>query len=181
MVMYGYWLDIGITLAIVLSMVTGLFRGFIRELVAIGVWVAAFWFAAHHINTLDPYVAPYVHDPSIRTAVEYVIILIGFLLMGSVVNAVLGFVLSTSGLGGIDKILGSGFGFLRGVLIISLVLLGIKMTPLPFQKYFGDSKLVAKFNPAVQWLEGYVPAIVQKVKQYDPTAGLSFNGIIGDL
>lgn len=179
--MYGQWLDIGIMLVIVLSMLSGVFRGFIKELVAIGVWIAAFWFAIHYVHNLDPYVSPYIQDPSIRLVAEYIIILISFIVLGSIVNLILGLVLTTTGLGGIDRLLGAGFGFLKGVLIISLILLGLKMTPFPFQKYFGDSKMTVQFNPVVSWLEGYVPTVIQKVKQYDPTHGLSFNDIVGDL
>ena len=39
------WLDIAIVAIIALSALYGIVRGFIREVLSLAVWVAAFWFA----------------------------------------------------------------------------------------------------------------------------------------
>jgi membrane protein required for colicin V production len=75
--------------------------------------------------------------------------------------------LHRSGLGGIDRTLGAGFGLLRGVFLIALVMLIIKMTSLPYQEYRNQSRLYSVFDPAVSLLYEYTPEIIKQMKVFD--------------
>jgi uncharacterized membrane protein required for colicin V production len=59
--------------------------------------------------------------------------------------------LSKSGLTGTDRIAGIFFGGARGILIISLVILGINLTPLADAASWKDSVLIPQFKPIVTW------------------------------
>ncbi len=49
------WVDIAIIAIIGLSVLTGLFRGFVKEAVALLVWVVAIWLGFNYSQHLDPF------------------------------------------------------------------------------------------------------------------------------
>jgi membrane protein required for colicin V production len=54
------WVDIAIISVIGLSVLTGLFRGFVKELVALCVWVLAIWLGINYSQSLDPWLQSYI-------------------------------------------------------------------------------------------------------------------------
>ncbi|MBA3536135.1 MAG: CvpA family protein [Tatlockia sp.] len=166
-----YWVDLAIVIIIGLSVFTGLIRGFVKELIALCVWILAFWVAFNYSQSLDPWLQKYIQDVTVRKASAFILILIGTLVAGSIVNATLGFILKRSGLSGTDRILGMGFGFIRGLFIVALIMVVIKMTSLPYEEYSKESKLYARFDPIVNWLSASMPDFIQKVKTYEIGSG----------
>ncbi|KTC78281.1 CvpA family protein [Legionella brunensis] len=165
--MQWYWVDLLIIAVIALSVITGLIRGFVKELIALSVWVLAIWLAFSYSQTLDPWLQKYIQDKTARTVTAFILILVATLIAGGIVNALLSFILKRSGLSGTDRILGMGFGFVRGVFIVALIMVVIKMTSLPYQEYSSNSKLYAKFDPAVDWLYNMMPEFIKQVKIFD--------------
>lgn len=163
------WIDIAIISVIGLSILTGLFRGFVKELVALCVWVIAIWLAFNYCQSLDPWLKSYIKEDSARTAIGFVIILFAVLLVGGVINAILSFILKRAGLSGTDKTLGMVFGFTRGVFIVALIMLAVKMTSLPYQGYSKESMLYARFDPIVDLLYSHMPEFIKQMKAVDKT------------
>jgi membrane protein required for colicin V production len=118
---------------------------------------------------LDPWLKSYVKDQSARTAIGFIIILFATLLVGGVVNALLSFLLKRAGLSGTDKTLGMLFGFIRGVFIVALIMVAVKMTSLPYQQYSKESMLYARFDPAVDLIYAHLPEFIKKMKAVDKT------------
>jgi membrane protein required for colicin V production len=167
------WVDITIAGVVMLSMITGLFRGFVKEVIALCVWVFAFWFAFHYGSMLDPWVAPHVKDNTVRIIIEFIIILLLSLIFGGIINALIGLIMRRSGLSGTDRLLGMGFGFARGVFIVAVIILGIHMTGMDVKEFSKESQLYSKLDPLVDWLKGYVPDFIQKVKLFDKNEHLT--------
>lgn len=166
------WIDIAIIAVIGLSVLTGLFRGFVKELVALCVWILAIWLAFNYSQSLDPWLSKYIKEASARTAVGFIIILFATLLVGGVINAILSFILKRAGLSGTDKTLGMLFGFIRGVFIVALIMLAVRMTSLPYQQYSKESMLYARFDPVVDLLYSHLPEFIKKMKEVDKTENL---------
>ncbi len=161
------WVDIAIVTIIGLSVITGLFRGFVKELVALCVWILAIWLGYKYSSSLDPWLQSYIQEKSARSVVAFIAILFATLLAGGVINATLSFILKRSGLSGTDRTLGMGFGFLRGVFIVGLLMVAVKMTSLPYESYSRESTLYAQFDPLVAWLSAKMPDIINQVKVVD--------------
>ncbi|AMP90006.1 MULTISPECIES: CvpA family protein [Legionella] len=166
------WVDIAIVAIIALSVLTGLFRGFVKELVALCVWVLAIWLGFNYSQSLDPWLSSYIQEQSVRTVIGFIIILFATLFVGGVVNAILSFILKRAGLSGTDRTLGMGFGFLRGVFIVALIMVAVKMTSLPYQEYSQKSKLYARFDPVVALLYSHLPEFIKQVKSVDKTENI---------
>jgi len=166
------WVDLVIIAVIALSVLTGLFRGFVKELVALCIWVAAIWLGYNYSQSLDPWLQPHIQDKSARTAVAFVIILFATLIVGGVINTFLSFILKRSGLSGTDKTLGMVFGFIRGVFIVALIMAAVRMTSIPYQQYTQNAQLYAQFTPVVNWISGYLPAFINQVKSVDKSGNV---------
>ena len=162
-----HWVDYVIIAVIGLSVITGLFRGFVKELIALSVWVLAIWLALNYSQIVSIWFTSYIADQTVRTVAGFVVILVVVVIAGGLVNALLSFILHRSGLSGTDRLLGLGFGFVRGVFIVTLLMLVVKMTSMPYQEYERQSLLYSQFNPLVNWLYGYTPDFIKHMKVFD--------------
>lgn len=159
-----HWIDLAILGVIALSMVTGFVRGFVKEVVALCVWVASLWIAFHYYKLLDPYLASYITDMNGRKVASFLIFFLGSLILGGLFNALLTFILKRTGLSGTDRVLGMVFGFGRGVFIISLVMMVVKVTVPDTTVYSKESQFYDKFNPIVLWINTYTPDVLHQIK-----------------
>lgn len=175
-----FWVDIAILVVIALSVMTGLFRGFVKELISVSVWILAIWMSINFSNRLDPLLSPYIHQDAMRSGAAFLIILFSILLLGGIVNAILSFILKRTGLSGTDRLLGMGFGFIRGVFIVSIIIVGMRMTNMPEDDYRRQSNFYAKFDPLVNSIASYVPSFIKKVKTLDVSENIP-SRIVADL
>jgi membrane protein required for colicin V production len=155
--------DAGILGVVGLSVITGLMRGFVKESIALCVWVIAIWLAYNHAYPIENILQPYIADKTARTVSAFFIVLLGVLLVGGIFNALFGFFLKRSGLSGTDRMLGMGFGFARGVLIVAFLIAVVNATSIPQEPYVIRSSLYPSFTPIVSWLKGKMPDLMQKI------------------
>lgn len=161
--------DAVILVILTLSILTGLFRGFLKELIALFVWIAAIWLGFKYADYAGSFLGSYVHDAMARHAVGFIIIILGVIILGSIINALLSFILKNTGLSGTDRLLGIIFGFVRGVFIVALIILAVRITNLlPVEEYVNNSILYNKFTPVVDWLYKISPDFVKNVNKSPP-------------
>jgi membrane protein required for colicin V production len=163
-------LDYVILSIIGLSVITGLFRGFVKELMSLGIWVIALWGASQLYSWGSNFLKPWINQTEIRIVISFVLITIIILLLGGLITSLLSFVIERSGLSSTDRLLGMIFGFLRAVFIISLIILVAKLTGFPTQKYAKNSFLYGELMPVVQWMESFSPQWLSKIKSINKTS-----------
>ena len=162
------WIDYIIVIAILLSVVTGFFRGFAKELMAVIVWLISLWLAINYWPMLAEYFHPYLHDQTARMVVSFVAIVLSVFIAGGLVNIFLNLFLKRSGLTGTDRALGMGFGLVRGIFIVALVMLVLKMTGVSTaEEHMKKSYLYEKFNPLVNWMYGFAPILMSHMQVLD--------------
>ncbi len=162
-----HWLDYVIAGIIAISVLTGLVRGFVKELIALCVWIVAGWLSFVYAKPVAQWLGTYIQDQSARVVLAYVVIIVGTLIVGGVVNTVFSFIVNRSGLSGTDRLLGLGFGFARGVLVVALIMVVIKISSMPEEEYQEKSLMYAKFNPLVNWMYHYAPDIIKHVEKLE--------------
>ena len=155
------YVDYAIIGVIGVSVITGLFRGLIREAISVGVWIIALWAATSYTSHFESILSNYISSSGIRMGIMYSAIGLGVLLVGAVLNGFVGIFINKSGLGAMDTILGAVFGFARGSLIIAIFLLIVKVVNMPTGSWLSSSILAPKFTPLVDWLYQYVPSMNQ--------------------
>jgi membrane protein required for colicin V production len=155
------WADYVILGVLFLSVLIGLVRGLISEVLSLVIWVAAFWLAWLFGPTVASYLEGSVSLPTARMAIGYGTCFVVVLLLGAVVRFLIGRLVSGTGLGGVDRLFGMMFGLARGVLIVSAVVFMLGFTPLPGQPLWRESTMIPQFAAPAAWLGQQIPANVR--------------------
>lgn len=151
-------LDLSIIVLIVLSAIIGLVRGFVREALSLATWLAALAFAFLYYKELAVHVPFAVQDKIGQVVIAFVVIFLGVLIVGSIINHLLSAAVSSVGLGGVDYLLGGAFGILRGGLIVTLLVLLFGVAG-NFSKeaWWQDSRLIPWFAETAAVLKEMIP------------------------
>ncbi len=156
------WADYIIIGILGLSIMVGLWRGLVSEVLALVIWIAAFWVAW----TFGPAVAArfehVIELPSARIIVAYALCFVAVLILGALLRFVVSRLVEGTGLSGTDRLLGMLFGFARGVLLVTLLVFLLGFTALTRDPWWQQSVLLPHFQQTAAWLGQHVPADVGK-------------------
>lgn len=145
------WIDYAIIIVIALSTLISLTRGFVREAFSLAIWIAAFFVASWFYQDLAVYFTSFT-DSTVRNGLAAVILFVLTLIVGALLNFLLGKLVDGTGLTGTDRVLGLVFGAARGLLIVTLMLFVIdSFTALSASDWWQQSQLIPHFAVFVQW------------------------------
>lgn len=148
------------------SVLLGLWRGVVSEVLALVAWVAGFMAARTWAEPASVFFAGMVSDATLRYAAGFGAVLIGVLVIFAVGRVVLSLLLRAVGLGLIDRLLGAGFGIARGVLIAFVAVLLGGMTTLPKESWWREAQLSPPLETAVIAAKPWLPDEVAKRIRY---------------
>lgn len=170
------WLDIALLVVVGLSTLVGLWRGFVVEVMSLAVWVAAFWLAFAFGDEAAALFEGTVQAAGARLFLGYAVLFIGALLVGGLATWLMGKLVKGTGLSGTDRLLGLGFGVLRGAALACLGVLLLGFTPLPQAPEWRQSQLLPAFQRGAEWLRAWLPHAVAQHVRFElppPLQGLS--------
>lgn len=149
--------DFIIVAIILISVVVGTVRGFVREIVALASWLLAIWAAWRFSGFLHPYLGGLLESPEQKAWVARGLMLIAVLLVGALIGTLLQWLTHTAaGLSTMDRLLGLFFGFTRGVLLAGFAtLLGVSLK-FEHESWWKDSHLAPYAETVGGWLAGFV-------------------------
>ncbi|MBO9662348.1 CvpA family protein [Dokdonella sp.] len=164
------WADYAILAILGLSVLMGLWRGFIGEVLALAVWVCAFWVAWMLGPALAEQFSGSISTPSVRILIGYALCFIAVLIAGAIVTFLMRKLVEGSGLSGSDRLLGMVFGLVRGLALVVLIVLLLGFTPFAHDPWWRESRLLPSFEQGAHWVRERLPAEV--ARYLEPAAGL---------
>lgn len=150
--------DVVILFVILLSAIFGILRGFVKEATSLAKWIIATWIAATFAPKLSPMLPAALESEPVRQAVAFATLFLLVFLIGSLITHFVVTMVKKTGLSSLDRVLGAGFGVLRGVLIMLIfVIVAGHFPQLPQQIWWKQSIALERFENLAIWIQDYVP------------------------
>lgn len=143
-------IDWVIVAVVALSVLLGVMRGFVREVMSLAGWVAGIWLAVTQAPAFGralPFDLPW---PGARTALAALLIVLACLVAAAIVAWIVGKFLSAVKLSGTDRFIGALFGLLRAMLVLALLTFFGSRTALAQQPLWRESVLLPHVEAAVR-------------------------------
>lgn len=93
------WIDYAIIAVIAFSSLVSLIRGFVREALSLVTWGCAFFVASHYYTYLSVWFTGF-EDELVRNGIAIAVLFIATLIVGAIVNFVIGQLVEKTGLSG---------------------------------------------------------------------------------
>lgn len=159
------WADWAIVAAILMSAVIAAAQGFFVEVFALAGAVFGYIAAAWGCRQVGEWFLPYVKTAEVANLAGFLTILFAVMVLAGVAGRLARWALKEAGLRWVDRILGGAFGLVRGLVVVTVVLLAVAAFD-PQSRPLRDSQLAGYFlvvGRAASWL---APAeIRQKFRQ----------------
>ncbi len=157
------WVDWLLLAVLASSVLIGLVRGFVFECLALAGWVVA-WFGAHFAA---PVLAPYlpVGSPgsSLNFLAAFALVFIAVLIVWSLLAKVVRMAIRATPLSLLDRLLGAGFGMLRGAVLLLVLATVVSMTPAAQSPVWRRSQGARWLGLALQAVKPMLPKVASEL------------------
>ena len=132
-----------------LSFLLGLWRGIVQEVLSLAGWVVAFYVSQIYAPMAAAWLPMQGSSQMLRYAAGFVVVFVAVLVATVLVSWVVKKLVSAVGLGPLDRLLGSLFGLMRGVVILLAVTVLVGMTPMRESEAWKQAQ-------GAQWLQQFL-------------------------
>jgi membrane protein required for colicin V production len=137
-----------------LSILLSLWRGFTREAISLAGWVAAFIIANMFVGELASLIAPWIVNVTGRYVVAYAILFAGTLLLAGILARFSVQVVRATGLTLLDRLMGTAFGFTRGIIIVLVAVYLLRhLAPPQNLLWLDQAQLMPHLDMLSQWVQ----------------------------
>lgn len=177
------WVDYLILAVFFLSILVGLMRGILREILALFTWIGAFVVASLFSNQLASLFTTSqagqsvisgttsavgldtAHSVSIVSiGLSFVCLFLATLIVGALISRAISAAAESTGIGVANRLFGGIFGFLRGFLVNLVIVFVVQLTTVDKEPMWTSSKLVPIFQPAAAWIGNMVHPGLENLK-----------------
>ena len=158
-------LDWVLLAVLVLSVLLGGWRGLVYEVLSVAGWVAAFVLAQWWAPDAADWLPMGGSAQPLRYAAAFVLVFIGAAFAAGLLAWLAKKLIEAVGLRPVDRVLGAGFGLVRGAVIVLAVAVVFHMTPLQDTDMWKES---AGAQMATATLEGLKPILPEAFGRYLP-------------
>lgn len=153
--------DLAILGIVLVSIVVSLIRGFIKEVFSILVWVAAIFAAFQVAGPFAEALEPIVDLPSARIILAFAAVFVLVLVIGGLISFLVGKMVEKTGLSPTDRLFGAVFGLARGLAIVVLAVLLMRVTPFAEDPWWHESRLLPTFEAMAEQAREWLPESVR--------------------
>ena len=156
------WVDLTLLAVLALSVVVGLWRGVVFELMSLVGWVVAYIAAQAWSPLLAPQVPVGTPGSPLQGGVAFALSFLAVLIVWSILARLARLLVHATPLTFIDRVLGAGFGLLRGAVLLLAVSTVVAFTPAARSQPWQESRGAAWLGAALQGLKPVLPDNVSR-------------------
>ncbi len=161
------WIDIVILVVLGISVTISLVRGFVRESLSLAGLVAAVAASFYLSQPASQLLEGIVETPSLRLIIAVVALFVVTLFAVAILNFFVVKLVKVTGLSGTDRMIGVIFGVLRGVLVVTVLVVLASMTTLPEDPWWQQSVFLAYFEQLAFISKDYLPSGIAQYIHYN--------------
>lgn len=124
------WVDIGLLVFLSISVLVGLLRGFVFELLSLAGWFAAWLAATQWAGWAERYLPAGEPGSALKHGVSFACVFLLVLVMWGLSARVVRSLVRATPLSPLDRVLGAAFGLLRGMVALLVLAAVVGFTPL---------------------------------------------------
>jgi membrane protein required for colicin V production len=147
------------------SFLLGAWRGLVYEVLSVLSWIAAFILAQLFAPDVAGWLPMGQAPQALRYAAAFLLVFVVVVFAGGLLAWIIKKLVEAVGLRPVDRVLGAGFGLLRGALLLMAVAIVVNMTSLRRDDWWTESKGAAMSTAAVKQLK---PVLPERFGQYLP-------------
>lgn len=159
--------DYAVLIIVALSVILSVMRGLLREVLAIFGWVAAFYVAKTYTNQLVPMMPTDIPNESLRILAAFLVLFLATLLVASLLAIALSAIFKKIGLGWLNRLLGAGFGMVRGLLIVCILVFLAGLTNMPKDTRWRNAMFSSPLEALVTSMLPWIPVSIANHVKYD--------------
>jgi len=147
---------------IAISVGFSLWRGLVREVLALLSWIAAFWLARLFAGVVAGWLPSSWDHQGLRIAIGFIAVMLLSVVVLSLVSMLIVHLVKVAGLTASDRMLGAVFGLLRGLLIVVVLVLLGGMTSEPREPYWRNALLSKPLQKLAVWAKPLLPGDIAR-------------------
>lgn len=153
--------DLVILGILLVSLVVSLVRGFIKEVFSILVWAAAIFAAFQVAGPFAEALEPVIDLPSARVIIAFAAVFVLVLVIGGLISFLVGKMVEKTGLSPTDRLFGALFGLARGLVIVVVAVMLMRVTPFAQDPWWHESRLMPTFESMAEQARDWLPESVR--------------------
>ncbi len=150
-------IDIIIAAAVLISIVVGFIRGFIKEAMSIASLLIAIWAALYFGPAVGDVSESWLSSEELQMWFGRILVFAIILSLGGLLGWGISKLVRLSVLSGIDRLLGCVFGVLRGVLLLAIFIIGGQFAGFDNDDRWLQSRLIPHFEVVADWIKVMAP------------------------
>ncbi len=148
-----------------LSVLVSLFRGAVREVMALASWIGAFLIARYFAPMFSKLLPASLSHPWLRLAVAFAGLMLVSLVLFALVTVALTRIVRRSKLAPWDRALGMLFGLARALVILVALVLAAGLTPLPRDPAWRNALFTPPLVALAKKARAYLPeALAERIR-----------------
>lgn len=151
------WVDWALAGLLALSIVVGLWRGLVFEVLSLVGWVAAYVAAQVLGSTVAPMLPLGSPGSALNQGAAFALVFVLALIVWALASRLLRLVIHATPLQVVDRVLGAGFGLLRGAVLLLALATVVSLTPAARSAAWQHSQGAAWLGAMLQSLKPVLP------------------------
>ena len=145
-------IDYIIVAIVLVSAITGLIQGFLREVCALVTWVLAVWLAWKFGPLLGPHLGGALREAPYGLWAGRGIVFIAVLVVGGIIGALINHYVRLSIFSGLDRLLRFVLGLVRGAVVVGVAVVLAQQVKLDGEVWWRKSRLLPHMQPVANLL-----------------------------